>query len=352
MQTETEERTQMNEPYYRRGEQARRWGAILLLVGLIWLVFGLSSRVPFVGFGGGNVERSVELPAQSYTATRVVISGVSDMVAIVPGDDQIRITATKYGFGWNAGAAEQALNRIDLRTEQRGDTVQVEVRRTSSLTGFSGRAPFVALQIAVPAGVAVETRLVSGDITIDGLRGDATLETVSGDIELDDISGDLSVNATSGNVTIDDFSGKLKATSISGDIDVRGAIDGADISTTSGDVTLEGVRGVIQVTTISGSIRLSDTTSAQINLETTSGDVRFTGEISSDSRISTISGDVDLRLGERADLRIDARTLSGNLEADDELDTLTRERRRLSGTLGAGGPLLDISTTSGDVRIE
>lgn len=352
MTTETEERVQPNEPYYRRGEQPRRWGAILLLVGLVWLVFALISRVPFVGFGGGNVERSVELPPQSFTATRVVISGVSDTLAIVPGDETVQVAATKYGYGWNADAANDAAARIELHTEQRGDTLTIEVRRENNLGRIVGRAPYVAMEIAVPAGVVVEATLASGDVTITEVQGDATLNLVSGNAEIEAMTGDLRVNATSGDLEVDDFRGTLTADSISGEVSVSGALRQAQISTTSGDVTLEGVRGPISVTTISGNISIADAEAAQLNLETTSGDVRFAGTIDNDGRVSTISGDVELRLGDTANIRIDARTLSGDLDVDDELGTLERERRRISGTLGTGGPLLDISTTSGDVRVK
>jgi hypothetical protein len=351
MSTETEERVQPKEPYYRRGEQGRRWGAILLLVGLVWLVFALFSRVPFGVFGGSNVERSAALPAQSFPATRVVISGVSDTVTLVPGDAAVLVEATKYGYGWNAAAAEQALNRIAVHTEQRGDTLRIEVRRESGLTPFSGRSSYVDLRIAVPEGVAVETNLVSGDMVLRGLRGDATLASVSGNIELDDVQGDLRVNLTSGDLEIADFSGALQATSVSGAVSAGGAVRSAQITTTSGDVVLEGVNGPIAIRTISGSIRIADARAARLDLETTSGDVYFAGAIGADSRISTISGNVELRFDNDAAVRIDARTVSGDLEVDDDLGTLERERRRVSGTLGAGGPLVDISTTSGDVRI-
>lgn len=351
MSTETEERVQPNEPYYRRGEQARNWGMLLLLVGLVWLVFALLSRVPFVGFGGGNVERRIDLPPQTFTATRVVISGVHDTVTLIPGGDDVRVTATKYGFGWNADAAEQALGQIDLQTEQRGDTLNIEVRRESSLGTIVGRSPYVALEVAVPAGVAVETSLTSGDVTIEDVQSDIGLTLVSGNAEIDGLTGALRANLTSGTLEVTDLRGQLNASSVGGDISVSGDLATAEIGTTSGDVILEGISGSITATTISGSIQIRDAEDAQLNLETTSGDVRFAGTIGADSRVSTISGDVELQL-EEADLRIDARTLSGDLDLEENLGVLERERRRLSGNLGAGGPLLEISTSSGDVTIE
>jgi len=68
-----------DEPYYRRGEQSRRWGVLLVLLGVVLLVFALSSRVPL--FGIGFIERTARIEAQSFAAERVVLSGGSALPA-------------------------------------------------------------------------------------------------------------------------------------------------------------------------------------------------------------------------------------------------------------------------------
>jgi len=342
-----------DEPYYRgRGEQRRRWGAILLLIGVVWLVFAITSRGSL--FGVGLTERSADLPAQSFTAARVVVTGAGDDITLVGwGEDEVRLEATRHGFGWNGSAAEDALAGVEVVTSQRGDTLTIEVRRPPTFGGFVGRSPHADLRLSLPTGVVVEAQTVSGEIAAEGLRGDATLGTVSGEIDTEGTEGALSLNTTSGDAEVSDHRGPLVANSISGDISASGDLADPHVETVSGDVRLEGVRGRVQIDTISGEISVRAARDAVLSLESTSGDIEVDGGLaaSEESRINNISGDVRLALPAGGNLRVDAGTISGELRAELELRDLIEERRRLRGRLGDGAANLVIITTSGDVTI-
>lgn len=339
-----------DEAYYQRGEPMRRWGALLLVFGLIWLIFTLVSRVSF-GSVFGTTERTMEMPTQQFAVSRVVISGANDDVRIVASSDQVELSGTRYGYGWNGSAAEEALRRISVQSEQRGDTLFVEVQRDRSLRNAVGRAPYVALQLAVPDGAQIEARLVSGDIEIETLRGTASMTTVSGDVVIDSMQGDVQFDTTSGDLEIRDLRGTVNARSVSGELDASGAISAATITSASGDVRLNGLTGNTTITTISGDVRISATETAQLAIETTSGDVDVQGTLSADSTINTISGNVDVELDPNSALVLDARSVSGELDVSAALPELQRERRQISGTLGRNGALLQINTVSGNVTI-
>lgn len=342
----------INEEYYRRGEQTRRWGAILLVVGVVWLVFELTSRGSLFGFGLGFVEHSEALAPRQFTAAAVRVSGVSDEVALVGWNQPaIQVAVTEHGFGWNDGAARQSLDRLEVVVEQRGDTVVVEVRR-NGIGRFFGRAPYAELRVMVPAGVRYQAELVSGDLRLEALRGDGSLSTVSGAIDGADTAGALRVSTTSGDVALTNHVGPLVADSVSGDISAAGAIERPQISTVSGDVDLEGARGLLDLRSISGEIRVEDASDASLRMESTSGDIRFAGILGgANSQIGSISGDVRLELSAPADLRLELSTTSGDLASDLDLRDLAEERRSLRGRLGDGRALLTVTTTSGDVTI-
>lgn len=333
MQTNTSPRPTPPDESYYRGGQARRWGALLLLVGVVWLVFELTSRGSLFGFGLGFVERSAESPAQSFTAARLVVRGVSDNVSLERASGgSVTVASTRHGFGWNADAARAALDRLDVQITQTGDTLSVEVRRAAGFSGFVGRAPYADLRIGVPDGVALDVQTVSGDLRADGLRAAGSLATVSGDIALSDTSGEIQASTTSG------------------DVQIAGAGAGLRVETVSGDVRLDDAGGALLAHTISGDLELRDLREAQVDLETTSGDVDASGDLA--GRISTISGDVELRLPDDSDLKLIVTTISGDLSSDLDLRDAQRERRSLSGSLGAGEAALSISTTSGDVAVD
>jgi hypothetical protein len=339
-----------DEPHYRRGEQARRWGALLLVVGVVWLVFALAARGSLAPFG--FAERSQPIPPQSFRAERVVISGVGDRVELVSSrGDEVRVEGEKHGFGWSGGAATESLERLQVIVTEQGDTLAIEVRRPS-FSGI-GRSPYAELRVALPAGVAAEATLVSGDVRAEAVQGDLRLTTVSGAVDAQDTAGSLTVRTTSGDVQLAEHRGALDVETTSGDIAAGGALERTHVSTISGDVRLDGTSGPVEARSISGDLSVREARDSSLKVESTSGDVAFEGALAdgAPSAISNISGDVELRLSRPNDLRLDLSTLSGDLRADLPLRDVAQDRRSLRGSLGAGATAVSVSTTSGDITV-
>lgn len=343
-----------NEPFYRRGEQGRRWGALLLLVGLVWLVFELTTRGSLFGVGLGFVERTQALPAQRFSAEQVVITGVSDRVELVGwAEAEIGVEATRRGYGWSGAAAESALERINVVVTERGETLHIEVRRPPSFGMFLGRSPAADLRISLPAGVAAEAGVISGEILASDVRGDLRLSSVSGEIMTRDTVGALQASLTSGDLRARNHRGALSVESVSGDIEADGAIMGARVSTVSGDVELAGGGGELDLQSISGDLEIDEATATWLRLESTSGDISARAALApgSDSSVNSISGEVRLRLDSPEDLRLMVTTTSGEITSDLALSERSEDRRRLSGLIGAGSASLTVGTTSGDIAV-
>jgi DUF4097 and DUF4098 domain-containing protein YvlB len=331
-----------------------RSGVVLLVIGLIWLVFELTTRGSLLGGGLGFVEQSAVVAPQEFNGEALVVNVGADEVELTRWDgDTIRVEATKYGFGWNGGIADQQLEQLDLAIEQRGETVQVEVLRPSGWA-LIGRTPYVELRIAVPEGIDLSVNTISGDLSAEGVSGDGALATVSGGLNVSGLQGDLRLRSTSGDITVEDYRGVLDAESVSGNINV----DTADTellraSTVSGDIELDDVSGELAVTSISGNIDLAEAQNVKLQLNTTSGDIDMNGDLlgASSNRIESVSGNVDLTLNTVENLRLTMTTLSGELTTDLALENEVRERRELSGQIGDGSTTLTISTTSGDATV-
>jgi hypothetical protein len=337
-----------DEPFYRRGDQARRWGGILLLAGLIWLGFAVGSRAALPTFG--FVERTATLGTQTFAAERVVVNGGADHVEFVGwNQDQIQVQVVKHAFGWNSAAADDALEQLDVQITPRGDTLVIEVRRP--LGSVIGRAPYADLRVALPVSTAAEAHVISGDISAEEVSGDLALTTVSGDITAANTRGTLTLNTTSGEVDVRDHAGALAAESISGDVRLAGDLASPTVRTVSGDARLDGATGTVVLSSISGDLSLASADLAGLDLESTSGDIEARVELADGATgtISNISGDVELRLPEDARLGLEVTTASGDLTSD--IRGLNAERRSLRGAVGSGGGSLSVSTTSGDVEV-
>ncbi len=341
------------ESFYQRGEHARRWGALLLLVGVVWLVFSLTTRGTFFGLNLGLVEATQPLAAQVYTAERVVLRGVHDQVELVGhSDNGIIVEGVEHGFGWNSQAAAAALEGLEVVIEEHDEVLSIEVRRPPSFGSFIGQAPYARIRIALPAGVAAEVNLVSGDLQATGTQGDLQLTSVSGDVQVAESNGRLTLTNTSGELVVRNQAGPLVIETVSGDVTVVGA-ETLRISTVSGDVALEAVRGALELHTISGDLRLAAAREAVLNIDSTSGDVQVEAALApaSASTISSISGDLRLRLIDPRDLRVEVSSASGDIQVNLDDRQQPEGGHRQITTLGAGTTSLRLNSATGDIEV-
>ncbi len=350
-----EQPVQPDEQAYRRHyrqDQARRWGSVLLLVGIVWLVFELVSHTFFLGSGFGFVERTQRLE-ETVTGEALVVDVIGDDVSLVRGSGpEIQIEVVKHAFGWNGAAAERALADLDLTIDERGNSVHITGPRTTGF--FIGRRPYVSLNIALPVDTQVTINATNGDLLLANVVGDGTLETINGTISGADTQGSLTLKTTNGDIALENHNGSLVIETINGDVTAEdGRITRVQAGSVNGDFTFVGVTGMLDVTTVSGDIVVEDAQAVQLGLESTSGNLEFAGSLAATGpqRITSIAGDVALRLPATGNLRLDVTTLSGDIETDIELQQATYERRQVRGRLGAGDTLLRVTTTSGDITI-
>ncbi len=350
-----EQPVQPDEQAYRRNyrqDQARRWGSVLLLVGIIWLVFELVSHTLFLGSGFGFVERTQRLE-ETVTGEALVVDVVGDDVSLVRGNGpEMQIEVVKHAFGWNGAAAERALADLDLTIDEHGNSVHITGPRTTGF--FIGRRPYVSLNIALPTDTQFTITTTNGDLLLADVTGDGTLETTNGTISGEDTRGTLTLKTTNGDIELERHHGSLVIETINGDVTAEeGRITRVVADSVNGDFTFVGITGLLDVTTVAGDIDIEDARAIQLDLESTSGDLEFAGSLAATGpqRVTSIAGDITLRLPASVSLQLDVGTLSGEIETDLELQQATYERRQVRGRLGTGDTLLHVNTTSGDIDI-
>ena len=171
------------------------------------------------------------------------------------------------------------------------------------------------LDLEVPRGTTLTVRSLSGDLDATGIRGASRWTTASGDIRLVVETGPVS------------------------------------IETMSGDALLTG-EGSLAVTgrSVSGDLRITAPLLDGLDLASTSGDVRVEGELRAGARhvIASVSGDVHLATG--SPVRVDTRTIAGDVRATGPHRTEGGRGRRIV-VIGAGSTPVEIRTTSGDISL-
>src|SRR6266566_3987252 len=174
---------------------------------------------------------------------------------------------------------------------------------TGNNNAFSSRQ--VDFNVTVPQGANLQLKTTSGDISVDGVNGQASLTTESGNIQA---SGDT-------------FSGT------------------STISATSGDISMD-----------------QATLNGQLNVTTTSGDIHFNGAVNAGQtyQFQADSGNVDIGLPGSSNFSVDGSTNSGSINTDDfpGLNGQQNDSGSITGQVGAApGASFTIHTGSGDINI-
>jgi hypothetical protein len=211
----------------------------------------------------------------------------------------------------------------------------------------------ISYELVVPASTRVRAGTGSGSVTVDGVAGGLDASTGSGSIGLTNIGGEARAHTGSGGITVNGVKGQLRASTGSGSIRGTGVAGGITASTGSGGIELQQVSaGNVEVSTGSGSIDLEGIRGG-IRARTGSGSIRAQGEPTGTWSLRSSSGGITVRLPANAAFELDASTSSGSITTDHPITVVgTVGRRQLRGKVRGGGPLLDLNTSSGSIRVE
>jgi hypothetical protein len=190
---------------------------------------------------------------------------------------------------------------------------QIERFGLGILSFTRGDAPEIAVE--VPHGATVSVESASADVAVSDLSGSKRFRTASGDLSFERLAGPLDVESVSGDVQIEGQAPlELAAKSISGEMHVRvPRLRKLEMVTTSGDIWLD----------------------AQLD-----GNGPFS--------LRSISGDVTL-VG-RSGFRIEAQSVTGDLNSDLPSKRESGPGRKVL-TVGRPGPTLTFHSVSGDFHV-
>ena len=183
------------------------------------------------------------------------------------------------------------------------------------------------------------------------------VETVSADITAEKVSGALKLETVSGSVTAGGDPAKFDARSVSGDVEITAASAPGRAKSVSGDVTLKGVAGAVEAGSVSGKVLVTGGEVSGVELETTSGDIRFAAGLAKNARLDakTVSGEVELILPADVAADFDVTTFSGDII--NELGPPARRTseygpgKELSFSTGGGGARVEAKSFSGSVYL-
>lgn len=240
---------------------------------------------------------------------RVEVESFNGGVEISPWDQEnVDISGTRYA------RSQDTLSEVKINIDHTSDMVSIRTSRPSERNGNFG-ARYV---IKVPRNAVLDRITTSnGGIRATDTAGPARLHTSNGGIHVLGLKGELHAETSNGTLELTDVDGPITAHTSNGAIHGKGLHGALDLSTSNGGI-----------------------------------DLAFAGKAVPSIRAHTSNSGITLRLPGDVNARLSASTSNGSISSDFEM--LTRgevSKHRMEGTLGSGGPLIDLQTSNGGIRI-
>jgi hypothetical protein len=248
--------------------------------------------------------------------------------------DKVEINGTKYA------STKDALNEIRIDISNTPDSVIIRTLRPDWDGNHRRGNRGVKYRIHVPKKVQFDRVATSnGSMRFEGVEGRGRFKTSNGPIHLISYQGDIDARTSNGRIDLDRFSGS------------------AVLTTSNGPIDAKGVKGFLEASTSNGPIEIETNEldpSRPVKLETSNGPITVLigGKGGPDVRARTSNGNISVRLPDGAGARVRAHTSNSSITTDFPLNNvMNMSKTHLDGTIGTGGPMLDLTTSNGHIRL-
>jgi DUF4097 and DUF4098 domain-containing protein YvlB len=305
------------------------WGTFLMrtfLFGFCLLLAGC------IDIDVGGLSRYREDFHYSYPLSAsgsVTLDGFNGTVEISGWDkDIVEIDGTKYA------GTENRLSQIKIDISPTANSITVRATRPVDRFGNAG----VRFSMHVPRKAELSSIVSSnGGIRIEDIEGRSRLRTSNGGIHATGVRGVLNAETSNGSVDVSDIVGD------------------AVIRTSNGSVRAELKKGSFDAHTSNGSItaRLLEADDKPVRLESSNGHIELTLDAAREVHANTSNSSITVRMPGSIGATVRAHTSNSSISTDFDVSVHSGHfsKHDLDGTIGEGGPLLDLGTTNGGIKL-
>jgi hypothetical protein len=243
--------------------------------------------------------------------------------------------------------------------EQRNGTLVL--KEEFSRGSHSGNSSW---ELSVPDNTKLNLNTGSGDVSVEGLKGDVRSNLGSGDVEVSNMSGNMNFNTGSGNINVNKTDGELSFNSGSGDIRASGGSGKYSFNAGSGDITVRNLKGGFSLNTGSGDIEAESLTledAGKFNSGSGNATVNLSGSLNHDISVNSGSGDATVNFNGapiEGEIIMTANERNGDIVAPFKFDKEeviddhnSSPRIRKTAKVGNKDVTIKISTGSGTAKI-
>ena len=262
---------------------------------------------------------------------RISVESFNGSVELSSWDqDTVDVSGTKYG------PTQEAADALKVDVDNSPDSVSIRIVRPSERRGNWG----ARLAIKMPKRAVVDLiRTSNGTIRVTDGAGPARLRTSNGAIRVQTLTGGVEAQTSNGTVELVD---------VEGDVTAR---------TSNGRIHADNLKGALQASTSNGGITASLASGVNgraLRLDTSNGPVDLTlpEKFDNDVRVGTSNGPITLHMPGAVNARVQARTSNSSVSSDFEVRMQGEfNKNHMDGVIGTGGPLLDLNTSNGGIRL-
>ncbi len=245
--------------------------------------------------------------------------------------DSVQITGTKYA------GREDLLRELKIDAKADDSSVTLRTIRPFGRHGNSG----ARYSIRVPFKVELDRiQSSNGQIRVEDVQGTARLETSNGAIRLRKVEGRVDAKTSNGAIEGDGLTGE------------------ATLRTSNGSLRLDRVFGALDAQTSNGGVHVrlgKPKPNEPVRVTSSNGSIELEIEAldNNEIRASTSNATITLRLPAPIKARLRASTSNGGISTDFDVTTHgTLGKNFLEGDINGGGPLIDLSTSNGTIKVQ
>lgn len=216
-----------------------------------------------------------------------------------------------------------ATDKVEVDGGQTGNRISV---RTHPLNKASGEDARVDYEVQVPGDVNLSIDSGSGDVKVENLRGNITVDAEEGQVEVRGISGGY-----------------------------------VQVQSLNAGITLNSVqKSRVQLASTGGNIQLNSVSGPHVTAKSTTGSISFTGDFAGGGNylLNNHSGDIAVSLPVTASVDLTARSIQGSVENDLPLQKPAhvafplKEGKALAGISNSGASSVELRSFSGRIRVK
>ena len=165
---------------------------------------------------------------------------IDTTVTVRPGS---RLDLNNFEGSVTVGDLGQERGTGPGRSRRDEGDVDVDVSGSSVSIRSSGRygPETVDYQLTVPVDIHLAITGQSGDVTIDGTKGEISVETVEGEIRVTGGAGLISLRSVDGSITLSGARGRMELNSVDGEIRLTNVAGEIRAQAVDGEITMDGV---------------------------------------------------------------------------------------------------------------